>query len=339
MRVRTTALVAIIICTFAAPAIAYGPKGHQVIGAIADDQLTKSAKAAVAKNLGYPLRIAANWADCVRDVEKSGSKFIYKPDPRYSGSCKVFASAVGQDRMISYARRNWDKCNDPEAAKGCHALYHFADVPIQEDHYDRAFAGTSDHDVVSAINAAIAKLQGNAVPKPFSIKDKAEAILMLAHLVGDLHQPLHVGSIYLDVNDKPADPGPVTTPHDKTMDTRGGNWLEVGASNLHSDWDGIAASWDPMHLAKSTTDAAKAVPASPGSIEDWAADWASETVKASQDAYGGLTFTRAGAAKPTDRVTTFPDRSAYLKSKALVQETEMITAGARLAQILNAIWP
>jgi len=341
MRARNTVPAALIAIALAAPAAAYGPKGHQMIGAIADTQLSKAAKAAVAKNLGYTLRTAATWADCVKDVEKNDKgRFVYAPDPRFSASCKVFATTIGKARMISYARRNWDNCVDPAMTKGCHALYHFADVPIQQDHYDRTFTGTSDHDIVSAINAAIAKLQGNAVPKPFSIKDQAEAMLMLAHLVGDLHQPLHVGAIYLDAHDAPADPGPVTTPHDAAMDTRGGNELEVGSSsNLHADWDGVASTWDPLHLSKATIAAAKAVPATAGSVDAWPQAWASETVKSSQLAYAGLTYSHASAKKAGDRVTAFPDRSAYLKQKASVQQQELVTAGARLAQILNTIWP
>lgn len=339
MRVRSGLSAALIAVVLAAPAAAYGPKGHQVIGAIADKQLSKAARAAVAANLGHTLRTAATWADCVKDVEKSSGKFVYRPDPRFSATCKVFGTRIGKDRMISYARRNWDNCVDPAVTKGCHALYHFADVPIQQDHYDRAFSGTSDHDIVSAIRAAIAKLQDQEVPGPFSIKDKAEAILMLAHLVGDLHQPLHVGAVYLDGQDAPVDPGPVTTPHDKAMDTRGGNQLEVGSSNLHADWDGVASAWDPLHLSKATIAAASAVPATAGSPDDWPLAWAGETVKASQLAYAGLAFHRVAAKRAGDRVTVFPDRAAYLKQKATIQQQELVTAAARLAQILNAIWP
>jgi hypothetical protein len=339
MRAHTAILTMIVATFLVGPAAAYGPKGHQMIGAVADTRLSKAAKAAVAKNLGYPLRTAANWADCVKDVEKSNGKFVYNPDPRFSAACKVFATAVGKDRMISYARRNWDNCTDPAMTKGCHALYHFADVPIQQDHYDRLFTGTSNHDIVSAIRAAVAMLQDQAVPEPFSIKDKAEAILMLSHLVGDLHQPLHVGAVYLDDHDLPSDPGPVSAPHDKKMDTRGGNQLEVGSSNLHANWDDILGSWDPLHLSKETISAAKAVPKTHGNVEDWPAIWASETVKTSQDAYAGLTFAHPGAKKTGDWVTAFPDRTAYLKQKNATQGQEMVVAGARLAQILNAVWP
>ena len=52
---------------------------------------------------------------------------------------------------------------------------------------------------ISAINAAIRVLQDR--PKataPLSITDKKEALFLLAHFVGDIHQPLHVGAVYLD---------------------------------------------------------------------------------------------------------------------------------------------
>lgn len=56
-------------------------------------------------------------------------------------------------------------------------------------------------------------------------------------------------------------------------------------------------------------------------------------------AYTDLTYAHAGARKQGDWVTTFPDRAQYVKHKDAVQKTEMVTAGARLAQILNEIWP
>jgi hypothetical protein len=309
-----------------------------MIGAIADSQLTPQAKAAIKQEIGFPLRLAATWADCVKDVQKTSTgKFIYNPDPKYAAACKAFKTTNGKARMIDYAKRNWDNCTDPAATKGCHALYHFADVPIQDDHYDRSFTGTSDHDIVSAVRAAVAKLKGDPVPPPFSIKDKAEAILMLAHLVGDLHQPLHVGAIYLDDHNLPVDPGPVTTPHDPSMDTRGGNKLEVGSGNLHANWDGVLTSYDPMHVSAEMTALALAVPKDTGDPDTWPAMWASETVKASQQAYAGPTFTHTGAKIAGDWTTQFPDRAAYLKHERDVQKQEMATAGARLAEVLNAV--
>ena len=107
--------------------------------------------------------------------------------------------------------------------------------------------GTSDHDIVAAINASIAVLQGGTAPAPFNIKNKREALRLLAHYVGDIHQPLHVVSIYL------ANDGQVVDPDSGTFDpnskTRGG--LLVGSAALHSEWDGVPAEMksDPFLAA------------------------------------------------------------------------------------------
>jgi len=76
----------------------------------------------------------------------------------------------------------------------------------QRGHFDRNFQGTNDHDIVAAINAATAVLLERPSPPPFKIADKREALFLLAHLVGDLHQPLHVGAVYLDKDGNLVDP-------------------------------------------------------------------------------------------------------------------------------------
>ncbi|MFA9330620.1 S1/P1 nuclease, partial [Escherichia coli] len=83
-----------------------------------------------------------------------------------------------------------------------HNTYHFDDVALKRDRFDRSFQGTNDHDLIAAISAAIAVLADKPVPPPFpfSFKDKKEALLLLVHFIGDLHQPLHVGLVYLDAD-------------------------------------------------------------------------------------------------------------------------------------------
>jgi hypothetical protein len=339
MRIAYATLAGATACLISIASHAYGPRGHELIGALADAQLTPEAKAALQKNLGFPLRVAATWADCVKDYEMDASgELIYKPDPRFAAACAAFQTAPGKKRMKDYVSRNWSNCADPAATKGCHALYHFDDVAVQRDAYDRGLMGTSDHDIVSAMEAAIAKLEGKPVPAPFSIKDKAEAMLMLAHLVGDLHQPLHVGAVYLDANNHPVDPGPSTAPHDPKQDTRGGNKLEFGAgSNLHSDWDDVLTSYDPLHPSAEMLSLSKTVAKSTGDIASWPSSWATETLQSSKMAYADLGYTHAGARKTGDWVTSFPDRSAYVKQRNEIQKQEMAKAGARLAQIINAV--
>ena len=89
-------------------------------------------------------------------------------------------------------------------------------------------AGTSDHDIVSATLAAMAVLQGQKSPPPIVLARTREALLLLTHLLGDMHQPLHVGAIYLDANNQPVDPGASGLAVDPKIETRGGNQLEDG---------------------------------------------------------------------------------------------------------------
>jgi hypothetical protein len=339
---RTAAAAAALTLGAAGSALAFGPQGHEVVGAIADKLLRPPAAAKVKSLLGnMPLRSAATWADCAKNVEPvaGGPGLQYTADPRYHAACQQFETTPGQARLVDYVKRNWAQCSRDPHAKACHKTYHFADVAIQHDHYDRALAGTSDHDIVSVMGAAIAVLQGRKAPGPVSIKDKQEALLLLAHLVGDLHQPLHVGSVYLDRANHPVDPGTAGHALDKSTDTVGGNAIEDGHSNLHADWDEIRRAINPLALPVPLLGAAKAVTPTPGDVKDWPAAWASATLLSARSAFDGLSFERAGAAKPADWVVKFADRPAYEARRTALQEQQLALAGARLAQLLNTIWP
>jgi hypothetical protein len=340
MKTLATALLCAATLTTATPSWAFGPRGHQVVGALADQMLNAAAAAQVKKNLGMTLRNASTWADCVKDVMPvAGVGLRYKADPKYHAACGAFETAPGIARMQSYVQRNWKTCSTDPRVSACHKKYHFADVAIQRDHYDRAFAGTSDHDIVSAINAAVAVLQGQPSPAPFSIRDQKEALLLLAHLLGDIHQPLHVGSVYLDSQNQPMDPGSAGTPIAKATDTVGGNDIEDGSTNLHAEWDDVSSSLNPLALAPPLLAEAKAVAATTGDLKGWPAAWASETVLTARTAFKGLSYTHTGAQKPGDWVVKMADRPAYAAQRRSLQEQQVTRAGARLAALLNAIWP
>lgn len=318
-------------------ALAWGEPGHEVVGSIAEQILAKdhpNAAQHVQQILAsVDLAVAATWPDCVRDVVKTSSGFAYRPGRYTPKVCAAFQNDADEARMIDYASRNWDDCYY-SATEGCHAAYHFADVAIQRSRYDRSYVGTSDHDIVSAINAAILVLQGQAAPAPFSIKDQKEALFLLAHFVGDLHQPLHVGAIYLDANGSVEDPD--SSPDQAAnWNTEGANLIMDGSENLHHEWDTIASSLGTSASPDLVAEA-EAVPPTPGPISSWAADWASDTVQQAQTAFQGLTFTGVGARKWT---VQFADRDGYQRARADEQEHQLVKAGARLAQLLAAIWP
>jgi hypothetical protein len=321
------------------PAFPWGYEGHEMVGAIADRMLSDHAKEQVKQILGFTLQVAAPWPDCVRSVEREADgTFKYAPkSEEFRKPCTSFeaaASPAEQARMEDYVARNWTNCTYIEGKTGlCHEAFHFADVAIQRDGYKQGEVGTNDHDVVHAINACIAVLQGHPAPAPFSIKDKKEALFLLAHFLGDIHQPLHVGAIYLDSTGKPVDPD--RDGLDKKTETAGGNFISDGSENLHHEWDSIPTAWgltpdDPM-LAE-----ARAVPRTPGAISGWAASWASESVMKAQDAFAGLTFSGAGHGRWS---VHFANKDDYDKGAEKIKREQLIKGGARLAHLLNTIWP
>jgi hypothetical protein len=248
--------------------------------------------------------------------------------------------------MDDYAERNWTTCVYPAGAdanhqQGCHNTFHFDDVAVQRNNFDRTYQGTNPHDLVAAIGAVIAVLSDKPIPPgfAFSIKDKREALLLLTHFVGDLHQPLHVGALYLDQSSG-ALIDPDAQPVDATNDTVGGNSLQDQNINLHAEWDNI-----PPDLGDKQTDAlmatARLVPVSPGPVEDWPAAWASDTIQVSHDAFADLSFAKNPSPPPSAHgsnwVVTFSDHDAYLTRMDHIKRQQLAKAGARLAEVLNAI--
>ena len=170
---------------------------------------------------------------------------------------------------------------------------------------------------------------------------------MLAHFVGDLHQPLHVGSIYLTDDGAVVNPDSGATSVTNVLSTRGGNELEIGISNLHSDWDDIPSTITLNGLAtgpgkkrrQALIASARNVEATNGSLDQWPVTWASDTVMASHDAFKGLRFSRKGVLNKGDWVVQFNDQAGYESSKDSVQQQQLVKAAAHLAQLLKAIWP
>jgi len=347
-------------------ASAWGYQGHEVVGSIADRLLKPGARAQVRLILNgadlhdpnsppdlvvrreLTLQKAAPWADCVKSVVRhDDGKFHYEVDPNhleYEVPCVSFNSAEERARMEDYARRNWDNCSyapPPDGIqRGCHNTFHFDDVAIQRSYFDRNEHGTNPHDLVAAIEAAIAVLAGKSPSSSFafSFRDKKEALLLLSHFVGDLHQPLHVGSVYLDAEGRLVDPD---TAHwtDPTMETAGGNLIQDENLSLHREWDDI-----PTDIGEASTRellaAAQAVAASSGPIDGWPKAWATDTLHVAQTAFKDLKFSPVSPPSPFYKWTVkFDDHLSYLRLMDETKRQQLAKGGARLAEILNAIWP
>jgi hypothetical protein len=351
MKKILAAMAALSLLGSGQPAFAWGSPGHQQVGAIAQQLLNPHATAELKTLLvgfgatdatGKPdLASAAVWADCARDVFKGASDFGYARTKFTPTACYQFKDTPEVPRMIDYAKRNWTQC---VYSPGCHGAYHFADVALQHDDYEpgRTYVGTGDHDVVSAIQAALAVLQGAPCPPPFSIKDKKEAALLLAHFVGDIHQPLHVGAVYLTDAGQLLDPG--LNPEDaadKLAETRGGNSLKFGKdNNLHSTWDGIPKGWGVTPNA-AMMKRAREIAATGGALEDRPVAWATQTVSQAHKAYAGVTYSPVALNSEHKRywVAQFADTTKYGRDRRTLQAEQIATAGARLAELYNAVWP
>lgn len=319
---------------------AFGAAGHQAVGAIADELLKGTHAADQARKiLGTNLRTAAVWADCAKNVSEDDFKYGTKGE---RVECAIYEKDdASVELMEEYVRRNVGTCPMPANAESCHRQYHYTDVAIQRDAYSLGLKGTSDHDVVAAINAMIAVLQGKPAPEPFDIADKKEALRLLSHYVGDIHQPLHVGAVYLDGAGNQVDPDQGV--FDPKTETTGGNDLLLERPELvkkprklHSLWDSVTGAVVKMPVPDSVMTAARAVQPTTGPMDGWSAKWATESLLASKDAFRDLTY------EPLDKkakryFVVLPD--GYRATSASLLRQRAIEAGARLAQILEAIWP
>ena len=134
-------LCAVAAATAPAPSRAWGPEGHQTVGAIADRLLAGKAAGWIAGQIlgGMTLRNAALWADCAKGVSSAdGKDFVYSVALRNGGraypECAQFENPLEEARQIDFAARNWRRCNTPTDTSPCHFQYHYTDVSILRDH-------------------------------------------------------------------------------------------------------------------------------------------------------------------------------------------------------------
>lgn len=151
----------VLLIAFPVKGFCWGAMGHQIVGAIADERMTPAAKGFVAGIMGIePAAIAAVWADAVRD------------DARY-----------GHDEHENdRAKKDADDFNFSD--------YHFVEVPSTFTYDTRPNHALKDS--FGAITGALKILRDTSGQTKQT--EKVIALRYLIHLVGDIHQPLHVGN-------------------------------------------------------------------------------------------------------------------------------------------------
>ncbi|MBS9525501.1 S1/P1 nuclease [Litoribacter alkaliphilus] len=182
------------------------------------------------------------------------------------------------------------------------ATWHWVTIPDGES-YDREMQEAAG-DAFQMLNNIIAKLKGGDL----SEKEEREYLKMLIHIVGDLHQPLHVGR----------------------GDDKGGNDVRVfyfnQETNLHSVWDTKMIEGQNLSFTEIATHLNKRADA--------------ETVKRYQKASLEDWLTEAMELRPM--VYDLPDnkRLSYQYNYKYYHHVEerLLAAGLRLAGLLNEIY-
>lgn len=274
-------LTVVLAIGVASPAAAWGDRGHRAIADIAWTRMSPAAKRDVTQLLALAPELATQ--ACPVGSFEDGATWADCVRSRYRDRYAGTATWHYVDVSICAPFR---LPNDPEAR-------------FSVARYRREAAILADH-----LQPRVARL---------------EALLWVEHLVGDLHQPLHVG----DAGD------------------RGGNEVDVYPQhgrypvNLHSEWDRVlvddAIQETPNGIAGMAVDAdrdAKAARWRGGSPEVWAREsWE----MARRIAYPDSEARCGGTASPVEV------DGVYNHAAVSVVRDQLERAGGRLAFVLNTV--
>ena len=358
------------IVLFVSSSLAYGPTGHEIVGGIADNRLANTPTDAKVKMLidGITLEKASVIPDEIKGWDKKGADDLNQ-FPHYSDHPKI------DNQLRDFWRAN-QPTHDPTSSMPSHHWFHYTDVPILNvQKYSDGKTGRSQWDVVHMTRYCVEILRGQiSEDNPRKIT-KPVAVILLAHYVGDIHQPLHVGAEYFGQAGRAVDP-------DKGrpgIEDEGGNTLilrlrsgvpeQFGHHNLklHGFWDNEAVTANlvslPLSVSKEErqdkTEKAKRQLIEQLSceqpvnwrlprdlaLEKYAESWADEILPIAHEAHERLEFSKVHPQLDQDRYVSIgiaqekigPGRIVYADWAAGVVREELHKAGWRLADLLEKV--
>jgi hypothetical protein len=311
-------LVAAIFLFAPSSAWAWGCEGHQVVALLAERNLKAHALA------------------MVMQILRDGPI-----DPSLSRYCKE----GGTDPMADAS--TWP--DDIRTLRPETAPWHYIDIPLGTSHEDIArFCPLPESCVTQAITDQLAILRAPNIDP----QKKADALRFLIHFVGDLHQPLHATTN----NDQGGNCVPVAffdaPPQLRNPET------ESYAPNLHGVWDtsileiatkGKTVDQVAADLEESYRNKLVRWQKAPANIDAWA--W--ESFKLAQKQVYGKLPVRVPLESPQSVKLCADDNHVsarllklnvrlgdrYQSMAAPIVRQRLAQAGARLAVLLNQIWP
>ncbi|CAM2005055.1 S1/P1 nuclease [Acanthopleuribacter pedis] len=285
MKHRFLPLIAIFLVISQQPAMAWGYLGHRIIGYMAEARLTPKTLTAIQELTGKKtIAEISTWADEIRSEEHW--------NPRVDGK-----------RVTIHD--NWRDYRN-------HRFWHYVTV--------------RDKAALADINSESHPLsQGYLVPKMVDSmmmvthpdapkKERAESVMFLAHLVGDVHQPLHVGN----------------------GEDRGGNDVKVTfgekTGSLHWIWDSAVLEEQGLEAEAYADKLLKATDKT--QMDQWAADEYPQWVKESLDHRDQV----YRLPKPGEDGVYPLDPAPYAAEHLPLMEQRMVQASVRLAKVLNDLF-
>ena len=331
----------IIFVAAASVAFAWGDDGHQTVGKIASLRIKPNTAQKIAQILkpGETLASISTWADTVK--ERVGKT---DPDPD--------TNAFLQDVVHNEKNREW----------------HYDDLPLNCKSYQTCTGFTPDNDIVHMLNISIRTLQGH--PDPNHPLSQRNALRLLVHFLGDIHQPLHVGCGFIEVNGPNHTilivRDPMVIKQKNLPSDKGANDLIIDndRKNLHSFWDftlvtslmnvvGQEITSDTLGTFLQQNVRPKASWNPRGPVSSWAAQWATDSLRQSRDhtyqsvkIAGQRTIPVLSHGQPVVKdgqpvMQTVFDITRAANYEAVNRELvrqQLAKAGYRLAKLLDAIY-
>lgn len=283
-------VASLLLLSLTPSAYAWGPTGHRVVAEIAQRHLTPAAQAKVSRLLeGRTLADVANWPDELRS------------EPRFD-KYKPLHFATVKDGLASYRDAEKARCGDLVVAINAFT----------------AFLRTNSRETLYAVKALSDKSdgtgQGACNPQETEPLSPAMALSFLVHLMGDLHQPLHVGGTDLGGNLVSV------------------NWMDRWKTNLHSAWDDEMVDFERFDY----TEYARFLDrASEADAKRWLTG---DTISYADEAVA-----------MRSKLYVFPDETGkpevhkisykYVGAQRHRMREQLLKGGLRLAGVLNSIFP
>lgn len=184
--------------------------------------------------------------------------------------------------------------------------WHYINLPSGYNH--EQFVAAVKSDTRPNVYSALLKCEADLKSDTTSAKYRTIALKFVVHLIGDLHQPMHVSH----------------------ADDQGGNLIKVtfngDPTNLHSLWDSRLINRHPMTVDMMVSEYDKATPQQ---IAKWQSDdtllWLYESYVIAEQIY-------ADAAKKRN----FTDD--YYRTVIPIIQKRLLQGGVRLAGVLNEIY-